>query len=96
MTTICPNCKREDTMNIPNVGSAYREGYGVCRACGWIGNEKAFGYAAKPTPDPYAVARGMGERTRAAMNAPKPRKKGERLHTMYQDKDGNTVVSDEW
>lgn len=79
MTTICPNCKREDTMNAPAVGSAFREGYGVCGACGWIGNEKAFGYV-KPKPDPYAHAR----------------KKGERLHTMYIDDDGKTVVGDDW
>lgn len=71
MKTICPNCKREDTMN-------YDATWGVCNACGWRGNPSAFGWTPEPVEEP-----------------PK-RKKGERLHTMYEDENGNIVVGDDW
>lgn len=79
MTTICPNCKREDTMN-------YDATWGVCNACGWRGNPSAFGW----NPE-EALKEDFPEETK-----PPKRKKGERLHTMYEDENGNIVVSDDW
>lgn len=61
--TICPNCKREDTM--VEIGDQW----GVCGSCGWRGSWNLFGYVKTPKTDPYAVARGMGERMRAVYDA---------------------------
>lgn len=95
MTTICPNCKREDTMN-------YDATWGVCNACGHRGNPSAFGWKLEEAlkedftePDETkAVLRECLETMKA--NPPAKRKKGERLHTMYLDENGKTVVGDDW
>lgn len=78
MTTICPNCKREDTMN-------YDATWGICNACGHRGNPSAFGWKLEE-----ALKEDFPQ------EEPPKRKKGERLHTMYIDDDGNTVVGDDW
>lgn len=82
MTTICPNCKREDT-------ASYDSTWCICMACGHRGNPSAFGYDIEkaikedfPEPKPKKTAKKVDA--------------GDRVHTMYLDDDGNTVVSDEW
>lgn len=100
MTTICPNCKREDTMN-------YDATWGVCNACGWRGNPSAFGfdYAELDKMDaeddePLNVEPtffdNSTETKEVVEKLEKSRNKGERLHTMYEDENGNIVVGDDW
>jgi hypothetical protein len=107
MKTICPNCKREDTMN-------YDATWGVCNACGWRGNPSAFGWnleeALKEDFPDDDIMKEWEENIKNDHNKPffhtdiepepveeppKP-KKGERLHTMYEDENGNIVVGDDW
>ena len=90
MTTVCPNCKREDTMN-------YDATWGVCNSCGWRGNPSAFGfdYAELDKMDAEDDEPLSDEEIADIKESEEDIKAG-RLHTMYEDENGNIVVGDDW